>query len=103
MFSATKCTIMFIPLCCMQTVKCLLIYPNPDSALNEEAGRLLQEEYDEYFKRAQMMTSVHAKLGSSSLAQDVQGSSNDVPNKRKCTEAENAGKKKKDKKGLKRL
>ena len=87
-----------------QTVKCLLIYPNPDSALNEEAGRLLQEEYEEYFKRAQMMTSVHAKLGPSSVAQDLQGgSSKDAPNKRKCTEVENAGKKKKDKKGLKRL
>ena len=88
----------------MQTVKCLLIYPNPDSALNEEAGRLLQEEYEEYFKRAQMMTSVHAKVGPSDLTQDVQGSSSkDAPSKRKCTEVENAGKKKKDKKGLKRL
>lgn len=94
----------FTLLYCNQTVKCLLIYPNPDSALNEEAGRLLQEEYEEYFKRAQMMTSVHAKSSPSDLAQDVQGSSsNDAPNKRKCTEVENAGKKKKDKKGLKRL
>ena len=83
----------FTLLYCNQTVKCLLIYPNPDSALNEEAGRLLQEEYEEYFKRAQMMTSVHAKPSPS----------NDAPNKRKCTEVENAGKKKKDKKGLKRL
>jgi hypothetical protein len=28
------------------TIKCLLIAPNPESALNEEAGRLLLEEYD---------------------------------------------------------
>lgn len=85
-------------------MKCLLIYPNPDSALNEEAGRLLQEEYEEYFKRAQMVTSVHAKSGPGNLAHEIQGgSSKDAPNKRKCAEVENAGKKKKDKKGLKRL
>jgi ubiquitin-conjugating enzyme E2 S len=30
-----------------QTIKCLLIVPNPESALNEEAGRLLLEDYEE--------------------------------------------------------
>ena len=29
------------------TIKCLLIGPNPESALNEEAGKLLLERYDE--------------------------------------------------------
>lgn len=42
------------------TVKCLLIYPNPDSALDEEAGKLLQENYDSYCDRAKLITSVHA-------------------------------------------
>ncbi|KAI0790192.1 ubiquitin-conjugating enzyme/RWD-like protein [Irpex lacteus] len=42
------------------TVKCLLIYPNPESALDEEAGRLLLEAYDSYCDRAKLMTSVHA-------------------------------------------
>ena len=28
------------------TIKCLLIVPNPESALNEEAGKLLLEQYD---------------------------------------------------------
>lgn len=42
------------------TVKCLLIYPNPESALDEEAGRLLLENYDDYCSRAKLMTSVHA-------------------------------------------
>jgi len=42
------------------TVKCLLIYPNPESALDEEAGRLLLENYDDYFSRAKLITSVHA-------------------------------------------
>ena len=42
------------------TVKCLLIYPNPESALDEEAGKLLLEDYDSYFSRAKLITSVHA-------------------------------------------
>jgi len=46
------------------TVKCLLIYPNPESALNEEAGRLLLEKYDDYFKHAKLMTGIHAIKGS---------------------------------------
>jgi len=42
------------------TVKCLLIYPNPESALDEEAGKLLLENYDSYCSRAKLITSVHA-------------------------------------------
>ena len=42
------------------TVKCLLIYPNPESALDEEAGRLLLENYEDYCSRAKLITSVHA-------------------------------------------
>ena len=44
-----------------QTVKCLLIVPNPESALNEEAGKLLLEKYEDYSKRAQWWTDIHAK------------------------------------------
>jgi len=43
------------------TVKCLLIVPNPESALNEEAGRLLLENYEDYAKTARLMTSIHAQ------------------------------------------
>lgn len=43
------------------TIKCLLIVPNPESALNEEAGKLLLDHYDDYCKRAQMMTEIHAR------------------------------------------
>lgn len=52
-----------MPVCCyfLQTVKCLLIVPNPESALNEEAGKLLLEKYDDYSKRAQWWTDIHAK------------------------------------------
>ena len=93
-------TVKLFHLLLIQTIKCLLIYPNPDSALNEEAGKLLQEHYDEYFKRAQMFTSIYAKMPSK---QD-EDAPQDATSKRKCIETDpNVGKKKKDKKGLKRL
>jgi len=54
------------------TVKCLLIVPNAESALNEEAGKLLLEQYDDYFQRAKMMTEIHAKVSQvQSLNDDV--------------------------------
>ncbi|KAG8181747.1 hypothetical protein JTE90_028285 [Oedothorax gibbosus] len=43
------------------TIKCLLIVPNPESALNEEAGKLLLEQYDDYCERARMITEIHAR------------------------------------------
>eukprot|EP01090_Pellita_catalonica_P015017 TRINITY_DN3958_c0_g1_i1.p1 TRINITY_DN3958_c0_g1~~TRINITY_DN3958_c0_g1_i1.p1 ORF type:complete len:196 (+),score=31.72 TRINITY_DN3958_c0_g1_i1:143-730(+) len=43
------------------TIRCLLIYPNPESSLNEEAGRLLLEDYAEYAKRARVHTAIHGK------------------------------------------
>ena len=62
----------------LQTVKCLLIYPNPESALNEEAGRLLLEQYQDYFSRAKMMTEIHAQpsrvLAASASRTDQSGS-----------------------------
>ena len=33
----------------------------PESALNEEAAKLMLEDYDEYFRRARMFTMIHAK------------------------------------------
>lgn len=50
----------------MQTIKCLLIVPNAESALNEEAGKLLLEHYDDYSQRAKMMTEIHAQVERSS-------------------------------------
>jgi ubiquitin-conjugating enzyme E2 S len=44
----------------LTVIRCLLIEPNPESALNEEAGRLLLEDYAEYVKKARMYTGVHA-------------------------------------------
>ncbi|KAK4684985.1 hypothetical protein P7C73_g5180, partial [Tremellales sp. Uapishka_1] len=42
------------------TIKCLLIYPNPESALDEEAGKQLLADYEGYCKYARLMTSIHA-------------------------------------------
>ncbi|KAH7325515.1 ubiquitin-conjugating enzyme/RWD-like protein [Rhizoctonia solani] len=42
------------------TIKCLLIVPNAESALDEEAGKLLLEDWDEFCSRAKMWCSVHA-------------------------------------------
>ena len=35
--------------------------PYPESALNEEAGKLLLERYDDYCARAKLYTEIHAK------------------------------------------
>ena len=43
------------------TIRCLLIHPNPESALNEEAGRLLLEDYEGYAARARLLTEIHAQ------------------------------------------
>ncbi|KAL3319697.1 ubiquitin-conjugating enzyme E2 S [Cichlidogyrus casuarinus] len=42
------------------TIRCLLIEPNPASALNEEAGKLLLEQYEQYCDQARIFTEVHA-------------------------------------------
>lgn len=55
------CSLNRTPLHHLQTIKCLLIVPNAESALNEEAGRLLLEEYDEYARRARLFTEIHAR------------------------------------------
>ena len=43
-----------------QVIKCLLIVPFPQSALNEEAGKLFMEDYEQFSKIAKMFTSIHA-------------------------------------------
>lgn len=58
-----------------QTVKCLLIVPNAESALNSEAGKLLLEHYDDYSSRAKMMTEIHAQAERSSKALKIDSDS----------------------------
>jgi ubiquitin-conjugating enzyme E2 S len=45
----------------LTVIKCLLIHPNPASALNEDAGKLLLEHYEDFASRARMMTDIHAR------------------------------------------
>lgn len=45
----------------LQALKCLLIAPNPESALNAEAAALLRDRYDAYFQRAKLLTDIHAR------------------------------------------
>lgn len=52
----------------MLTIRCLLIQPNPDSSLNEEAGKLIQEDFASFERTAKLMTKVHA-LDRASIAQ----------------------------------
>lgn len=47
-----------------------MIHPNPESALNEEAGRLLLEDYKEYASRAHLLTEIHAMGGTSGAPQE---------------------------------
>ncbi|XP_050370804.1 ubiquitin-conjugating enzyme E2 22 [Argentina anserina] len=42
-------------------VRCLLIEPFPESALNEQAGKMLLEDYEEYARHARLYTGIHAK------------------------------------------
>ena len=49
----------------LQVVRCLLIEPFPESALNEEAGKLLLEDYESYAKHAKLMTKIHASASAS--------------------------------------
>ena len=56
-------------------IGCLLIQPNPDSALNMEAGSLIQEDYAAFTRRAELMTSIHAVVPKA-LKQAVSGAQN---------------------------
>lgn len=64
------------------TIKCLLIAPNAESALNEEAGRLLLEDYNAYAKHAQLMTTIHAnqKIDFGKENQSVDSDSEEIVN-----------------------
>jgi len=51
----------------LQVIRCLLIVPFPESSLNDDAGKLFMESYDEYARKARLMTSIHAVSKSTSL------------------------------------
>merc|ERR1712028_192085 len=45
----------------LAVIRCLLIEPFPDSALNEQAAMLMHEAYEDYEKQAKLMTEIHAR------------------------------------------
>lgn len=49
----------------LSVIRCLLINPFPESSLNDEAGKLFMESYNEYSKRARLMADVHGRPHSS--------------------------------------
>ncbi|RUS15818.1 ubiquitin-conjugating enzyme 18 [Endogone sp. FLAS-F59071] len=61
------------------TIKCLLIAPNPESALNDEAGKLLLERYEDYDKRARLWTSIHATVGKTEFTKKASGEASTEP------------------------
>jgi len=92
------------------TIKCLLIAPNPESSLNEEAGRLLLERYEDYAKHARLLTKIHASKsteisseGSSSGSTPQSAPSVTVPKKTVSKSVTKDNEKKQKKKSLKRL
>jgi len=87
------------------TVKCLLIVPNPESALNEEAGKMLLEQYDDYSMRARLFTDIHAKPAKPSTEAEACDKPSEGPMAKKhAGDKKMLDKKKKDKKKvLKRL
>jgi len=56
-------------------IRCLLIVPFPESSLNDEAGKLFMDSYEEYARRASLLAKVHARSVSSSLT-DTNGNKN---------------------------
>jgi len=60
----------------LQVIRCLLIVPFPESSLNEEAGRLFQENYQEYFKMAKIYTNVHSSNGESEKEVNIKSNNN---------------------------
>ena len=52
-----------------EVVRCLLIVPFPESALNQDAAKMFMTSYQEYFHYAKMYTQLHA-LKHTNILQD---------------------------------
>ena len=60
-------------------IRCLLVEPYPESALNEDAGKLLLEDYANYAEHARLMTSIHACPAIPVISDDAQPQASDGP------------------------
>jgi ubiquitin-conjugating enzyme E2 S len=63
----------------LAVIRCLLIVPFPESSLNDEAGKLFMESYEEYSKRARLMADVHGRTTSACAAPDEDDPDQDDP------------------------
>ena len=78
-----------------EVIKCLLIVPFPQSALNEEAGKLFMENYDEYFKIAKMYTNIYAMKNSNNVINnnfnpnEIRDNNDDIEMEDKCVKENN--------------
>lgn len=92
---------------CLAIIRCLLLQPFPDSALNEDAGKLFMESYDEYYKRARLHADVHGRNKSIVDTEPetgvLQTSSRNSKPQSSSAVAKKASKKLTKKKSLKRL
>ena len=79
----------------LQVIRCLLIVPFPESSLNDEAGKMFMDSYEEFAARARIMTEVHAipvgslKLGVDTMSNETEGqgiSSSSKENSKKSKE-----------------
>mmetsp|Transcript_496 Transcript_496/g.549 ORF Transcript_496/g.549 Transcript_496/m.549 type:complete len:214 (-) Transcript_496:759-1400(-) len=100
----------------LQVIRCLLIEPFPESALNEEAAKMLLEDYEGYAKHARMLTSIHAKAkdakpgltvsqvsGGAQAGEEPEGAEVASPMKKKAKAEKNTKQGLERKKSLKRL
>jgi ubiquitin-conjugating enzyme E2 S len=67
----------------------LLIYPFPESSLNDEAGKLFMESYDEYSKRARLMADVHGRPTSSVMVNNGGSDVGESDKRRKPSDTSN--------------
>ena len=72
-----------------EVIKCLLIVPFPQSALNEEAGKLFMENYDEYFKIAKMYTNIYAMKSNGNVNVTNNNNDDDIEMEDKCEKDNN--------------
>uniref|UniRef100_A0A6U2LYK5 E2 ubiquitin-conjugating enzyme n=1 Tax=Leptocylindrus danicus TaxID=163516 RepID=A0A6U2LYK5_9STRA len=63
----------------LSVIRCLLIVPFPESSLNDEAGKLFMDSYDEFARRAKLMASVHARTVSVCESVDNESSTSSSP------------------------
>lgn len=74
-----------------------MIVPNAESALNEEAGKMLLEHYDDYSQRAKLMTDIHARPSCSSKTEHSDDDDDGCSSSKKLASEKKVQDKKKEK------